>query len=240
MFKYIWRPNKTWITYVKMYWTKVCNISYMQPNQKIKFNDWYMKIDPEMWIAADFEYKNIPVIDNDNDHVTDKMFLNKPIAIGYNIVKNPEYENLNLEKDGYMKYFGEDCVEWFINEMLEIESYMKIYFKIELEINLDIVPENYDQSICWLCEKEFRPKVKKENPVIKDHLHLTGKFRGLAHNNCNLNTRKAHTSFVPILFHNFSGYDCHLIFENLANMATKKKLSLKINETDIIAKSSEN
>ena len=61
---------------------------------------------------------------------------------------------------------------------------------------------------------------------------------GLAHNNCNLNTRKAHTSFVPILFHNFSGYDCHLIFEKLVNMATKK--NIKINENDIIAKSSEN
>ena len=27
---------------------KVCNTSFMQPNQKIKFNDWYMKIDPPM------------------------------------------------------------------------------------------------------------------------------------------------------------------------------------------------
>ena len=33
---------------------KLCNISYMQPNQRIKFNDWYMKIDPPTWIAADF------------------------------------------------------------------------------------------------------------------------------------------------------------------------------------------
>ena len=152
------------------------------------------------------------------------MFINKPVAIGYNIVKNPDYDNLNLEKGGYIKYFGEDCVEWFINEMLEIESYMKTYFKNELEINLDTVPENYDQTTCWLCEKIFRPKDKKENPIVKDHCHLTGRFRGSAHNNCNLNARKAHTSFVPILSHNFSGYDCHLIFEKLINMATEKKL----------------
>ena len=33
---------------------KVCDISYMHPNQKIKLNDWYMKTDPPMWIAADF------------------------------------------------------------------------------------------------------------------------------------------------------------------------------------------
>ena len=111
---------------------KVCHISYMQPNQKIKFNDWYMKIDPPMWIAADFECMNLPinnnnnnddnvsVIDHDNNGVTDKLFVNKPVAIGYNIVKNPDYDNLNLEKDGYIKYFCENCVEWFINEMLEI------------------------------------------------------------------------------------------------------------------------
>ena len=212
---------------------KVCNISYMQPNQKIKFNDWYMKIDPPMWIAADFECVNIPMNNNNddnvnvNDHnnngVTDKLFINKPVAIGYNIVKNPDYNNLNLEKDGYIKYFGEYCVEWFINEMLEIETYMKTYFKNELEIDLVTIPENDNQTTCWLCEKEFKPKDLKENPVVRDHCHLTGRFRGLAHNNCNLNTRKAHTSFVPILFHNFSGYDCHLIFEKIINMATEKK-----------------
>ena len=172
---------------------KVCNISYMQPSQKIKFNDWYMKIDQPMWIAADFECMNISISDNgnvndndndddnsknddnnnanvndhDNKGVTDKLFANKPVAIGYNIVKNPDYENLNLEKDGYMKYFGEESVEWFINEMLEIEDYMKTFFKNELEINLDTISENYDQITCWLCEKNFRPKDKKENPIVK-------------------------------------------------------------------------
>ena len=79
---------------------KVCNIAYMHPNQKIKFNDWYMKIDPPMGIAADFECMNIPISNNNNDNVTDKLFVNKPVALGYNIVKNPDYDNINLEKDG--------------------------------------------------------------------------------------------------------------------------------------------
>ena len=114
---------------------------------------------------------------------------------------------------------------------------MKNYFENALEINLDTIPKNYDQTTVWLCEKEFKLKDIKENPVVKYHCHITGKFRGLAHESCNLNTRKAHTSFVPILFHNFSGYDCHLIFEKLVNMATKK--NIEVNENDIIAKSSE-
>ena len=133
----------------------------MHSNQKIKFNDWYMKKDPPMWIAADFECMKIPINDKDNNGVTDKLFVNKPVAIGYNIVKNPEYDKLNLEKDGYIKYFDENCVEWFVNEMLEIESYMKTYFENELEINLDTIPENYYQTTCWLCEKEFKPKDEK-------------------------------------------------------------------------------
>ena len=122
--------------------------------------------------------------------------------------------------------------------MLQIESYMKYYFKNEIEINLHTISEKFDQNTCWLCEKEFRPKDKKENPIVKDYCHLAGRLRGLAHNNCNLNTRKSHTSFVPILFHNFSGDDCHLIFEKLVNTSIKK--NIKINENDIIAKSSKN
>ena len=107
--------------------------------------------------------------------------------------------------------------------MLQKESYMKNYFEKESELILDTIPENYDQITCWLGEKEVKFKDKK-NPVVKDHCHLTGKIRGLAHNKCNLNTRKAHTSFVPILFHNFSGYDCHLLFVKLVNIATTKTL----------------
>ena len=85
------------------------------------------------------------------------------------------------------------------------------------------IRKKYDQTTCWLCEKESKLKDIKENPVVQKHCHLTGKFRGLANNICNLNTRKAHTSFVPIIIHNFSGYDCPLIFENIVNMATGKK-----------------
>ena len=228
---------------------KVCDKSYMHQNEKIIIRDWYVKIDPPMWMAANFACMNVLINDNDDDndnvndnnHVIDKLFVNKLVGIGFNIVKNPDYENLKLEKDGYIKFFGEVCVEWFLNEMLEKKGYLKNYFKNELENTLDTIPKKYDQTTGWLCEKELNLEGVKENTVVKDPCHLTGKFRDLAHNICNLNTPKAihqvnHTSFVPKLFHIFSGYDCHLIFEKIANMATEK--NIKINENDIMAKSS--
>ena len=72
-----------------------------------------------------------------------------------------------MEKDGYIKYFGEDCVEWFIIEMLEIEGYMETYFKNELETNLDTFSENYDQTTCWLCEKKLGIKIKTKSQLLK-------------------------------------------------------------------------
>ena len=69
---------------------------------------------------------NIPVESNNNNFM-DK-FLGKPIAIVYNTVKNLDYVNLKFEKESYNKHFGEDCVDWFIIEMLRIETYMKEYF----------------------------------------------------------------------------------------------------------------
>ena len=42
---------------------KIFSISYMNPNKKTKFNDRFMKIDPPIWITADFKCRNIPVDD---------------------------------------------------------------------------------------------------------------------------------------------------------------------------------
>ena len=48
---------------------------------------------------------------------------------------------------------------------------------------------------------------------VRDHCHLTGKYRGAAHNDCNLRYRIP--KFFPVYFHNLSGYDCHLFIKKL-------------------------
>ena len=48
---------------------------------------------------------------------------------------------------------------------------------------------------------------------VRDHCHYTGKYRGPAHNSCNLKYIKP--KFNPVLFHNLSGYDSHFFIKNL-------------------------
>ena len=48
---------------------------------------------------------------------------------------------------------------------------------------------------------------------VRDHCHITGKFRGVSHNKCNINLRLLRK--LPIIFHNLQGYDGHIIFKEL-------------------------
>ena len=49
--------------------------------------------------------------------------------------------------------------------------------------------------------------------MIRDHCHITGKFRGAAHCDCNINFKL--TKKFPVVFHNLEGYGGHLIFSKL-------------------------
>ena len=72
---------------------------------------------------------------------------------------------------------------------------------------------NYnDQQICYICKKEFDKSDKKHHKV-RDHCHYTGKYRGAAHNTCNL--RYKVPKEIPIVFHNGSTYDYHFIIKEL-------------------------
>ena len=63
-----------------------------------------------------------------------------------------------------------------------------------------------------MCKKEFS-KNEKKNYKVRDHCHYTGKYRGAAHNICNL--RYKVPKKILILFHNGSIYNYHFIIKEL-------------------------
>ena len=62
--------------------------------------------------------------------------------------------------------------------------------KLTITIKMNITDEEqteFDISThCYICEKEIKLNDKK-GCKVRDHCHLTGKYRGCAHNVCNLN-----------------------------------------------------
>ena len=61
---------------------------------------------------------------------------------------------------------------------------------------------------CHVCLKPF---VDPKNRKVRDH--YTELSRDAGHNNCNLKYQIL--DFVPIAFHNLSGYDAHLFIKEL-------------------------
>ena len=54
---------------------------------------------------------------------------------------------------------------------------------------------------------------------VRDHDHLTGRYQGAAHNDCNFKLKmNPKTAPNPVFFHNLKGYDGHLLMQAMARV----------------------
>ena len=63
-----------------------------------------------------------------------------------------------------------------------------------------------ESNNCWTCKK----LADNDDEKVRDHCHITSKFRGAAHWSCNINFQL--TKKIRVIIHNLEGYDSHLIF----------------------------
>ena len=71
-----------------------------------------------------------------------------------------------------------------------------------------------EQEICYICKKQFDNNDKKHYKV-RDQCHYTGKYRGAAHNICNLRYKIPKEVSIPFVVYNGSTYDYHFIIKEL-------------------------
>ena len=59
---------------------------------------------------------------------------------------------------------------------------------------------------------------------VKDHCHITGKYHGAAHSECNFKLRiKPRTDPIPVVFHNLRGYDAHHLMQAMSQLQKEIK-----------------
>ena len=172
-------------------------------------------------IYADFESLIKPMDNCDpdpNKSYTKKIQKHEPISFSYYI-----YSSIDgvfkpvLRKYTKTKPEDADAIDVFIKWLEgDVKDIANIKPKKMIFTEEDRKQFN-KASDCWICGEYLG------NDRVRDHCHYTGRYRGPAHNNCNLKYRKPKS--ISVFFHNLSGYDSHLFI---------KKIGCSINEKENI------
>ena len=175
----------------------------IKENNTIKYNHEEKSMKLPFVIYADLEClleKMSTCINNPNKSSTTK--INKHTPSGYSIFTHCSF---NESKNKLDYYRGDDCMKKFCKDLrthaMKIINYEK---KKMISLTTEEKIHYNKQKICNICKKEFK---------VRDHCHYTGKYRGAAHNICNLSYKVPKE--IPIVFHNGSTYDYHFMIKEL-------------------------
>ena len=188
-------------------------------NNIIKYNHGEKSMKVPFIIYADLEClleKMSTCINNPNESSTTK--INKHTPSGYSIFTSCLFDE---SKNKLNHYRGKDCMKKFCKDLKEHATRIINHEKKKIIPLTKKEKINYnDQKVCYICKKEFdiidttkSSSLERKKHKVRDHCHYTGKYRGAAHNICNL--RYKVPKEIPVVFHNGSIYNYHFIIKEL-------------------------
>ena len=184
-------------------------------NNILKFNNFHKQLPVPFVIYADFEAitEKISGCQPNNDKsYTEAYQKHTDCGFGYKVVC--------CYDDKYSQplkiYRGEKAVYTFLEYMLDEVKYCKKIMKKEFNKPLKMTKEDEKKfqkaEECYICDKKYTDKDIR----VRDHCHITGKYRGSAHQECNLKIRvNPEEVKIPVIFHNLRGYDSHFIMQEI-------------------------
>ena len=163
-------------------------------------------------IFADFESRQEPISSvqpDPKESFTEKIQKHIPCSFAFHMVSPFTEKQPVLFR---AKSDEEDVGAIFVRKLTKFIREIQEEFKIPKAMIFGEEEKKKFESAktCWICEWPFENSKEKK---VGDHCHFTGKYRGAAHNSCNLQFRKP--KFTPVSFHNLTGYDSHLFVKSL-------------------------
>ena len=187
-------------------------------NNILKFNNFHKQQPVPFVIYADFEAITEKIQrcqQKGNKSYTEAYQRHTDCGHGYKVIC--------CYDDKYTKpiqmYRGEKAVYKFMENMLEEVKYCKKVTKKHFNKPLRMTKENEHEfekaKECHICDKKYTEKDIR----VRDHCHITGKYRGSAHQECNLKLRiNPEEIKIPVIFHNLRGYDSHFIMQEIGTI----------------------
>ena len=198
-------------------------------NPRVQYSDGQFQFKVPFIMYADFESILEPIQGPGNDpKISSTRGVNNCVQSGWCVRSEFAYRKV---ENPLKLYREKDCVKKFCDHVIgEARRLDQSFPEKPMKPLTSKEMDRYKRSERWhICFKPF----KEDNPKVKDHCHYTSRYRGPAHMKCNLQYKIP--SYIPIVFHNLSGYDAHLFIKELAASTDGAKMSIiaKSKEDDI-------
>ena len=196
---------------------------YPKQDEKLKFKNIANQLPAPFVIYADFECFTTKIATcgaNPSLSNTNKTQQHDPSGFCCITVCN---DDPSLSRNSVV-YRGDNVVEEFYKQLFEEEEYIRqiLDHPKPLVMSQDDECRFKNAFNCHICKKPLG------EDRVRDHNHITGDFRGAAHNECNLayKYKKMNADFntftIPIVFHNLRGYDSHILMKRLGEFKSRK------------------
>ena len=205
-------------------------ISMPPPNTFLRFKNFRYSEKAPFAIYADFESLIKPLDNCDPDpnrSYTKKYQKHEPISFCYYIkcfndtlckeIFNDDTKRKQLKSYIKTKPEDPDAIDVFIKWLEDDVKFLANITPKKMIFTKEDEKQFNTASDCWICGEEL-----KHNDKVRDHCHYTGRYRGAAHNSCNLKYSKP--KGVPVFFHNLTGYDSHLFIKKLGSSNEKETI----------------
>ena len=184
-------------------------------NNILKFTNFHKQQQVPFVIYADFEAITEKISSckpNDDKSYTEAYQKHTDCGYGYMVVCCYDAKYTKQTQI----YRGEKAVYKLMEAMLEEVKYCKNTMKRFFNKPLNMTKENEDEfqkaKACHICDKAYTD----DDIRVRDHCHITGKYRGSAHQECNLQLKVDPDKIkIPVIFHNLRGYDSHFIMQEI-------------------------
>ena len=196
-------------------------INMPEKGDKVYFKNHHKQLPVPFVIYADFEALTEKIQGcqpNNEKSYTEAYQKHTDCGYGYKVVC--------CYDDKYSKpvqiHRGENAVHQFMEAMLEEVKYCKKVMKKHFNKPLRMTEKNEEAfqkaEECHICDRKYTDKDVR----VRDHCHITGKYRGSAHQECNLKLKiEPEKIKIPVIFHNLRGYDSHFIMQQIGEIVKK-------------------
>ena len=139
--------------------------------------------------------------------------INKHTPSGYSLFTHCSFDRTKNNLDYYR---NKNCMKNFCLDLREHATKITNYEKKKMIPLTKKEEKKYNkQEVCHICKKGFSTDdSNKKCHKVRDHCPYTGKYRGAAHDICNL--RYKIPKEIPVVFHTGSTYDYYFIIKELA------------------------